>query len=441
MEGEVVASSLSLLGEIRHDERDMRSSRAWIVFLLTLGVFCSPGVGIAAVAPSATSTAATSSVVAVTSTAEVTEPIEMSAATEQRARTQGIYERAIVQSVETVRQGDDRHAQQMVVYRVTFRSGPFDGVTKDITSDVGSNPYRMELRPGDRIIVYMQQGETGDWQLYLDGYDRRTAVYALIVLFVLMLVLLAGWQGFKVAVSITISIGMIGYILIPLFLRGVNPVPVAIVLAGAFTLISTGFATGWNRKALVTSVGTMGGALTAFAIARVFGDWAHLSGLSTEEDRLFFDKNPMLDPRGLLFAGIIIASAGVVEDVAVSIVSGISEVRKANPRLDVRQLFLSGMIVGRDHMSALANTLVYAYVGASLSTLLLFTQYGESWVKFLNFDAIVDEIIRSLSGTIGLIFTVPITAILAAWAAKQEPFVPSGGTETKPPTSHIGHRH
>jgi uncharacterized membrane protein len=72
------------------------------------------------------------------------------------------------------------------------------------------------------------------------------------------------------------------------------------------------------------------------------------------------------------------------------------------------------MVIGRDHMSALANTLIFAYVGASLSTLLLYTQYGGSWLKFLNFDSVVDEVIRSLSGTIGLIFTVPITAILAA---------------------------
>jgi uncharacterized membrane protein len=75
------------------------------------------------------------------------------------------------------------------------------------------------------------------------------------------------------------------------------------------------------------------------------------------------------------------------------------------------------MIIGRDHMGALANTLVFAYVGGSLSTLLLYSQYGGSWAKFLNFDSVVDEVIRSLAGTIGLIFTVPITALLAAWFA------------------------
>ena len=176
----------------------------------------------------------------------------------------------------------------------------------------------------------------------------------------------------------------------------------------------------------------MGGALVAYLLAGVFADAAHVSGLSSEEDRLFFQRNPDLDPRGLLFAGIIIAAVGVLEDVAVSIVSGISEVRRANPNVGFRQLFASGMVVGRDHMSALANTLIYAYVGASLSSLLLYKQFGESWLKFMNFDVVVDETIRSLCATIGLVFTVPITALLAAWAIRR----PVPGS----PAAH-GHAH
>ncbi|MCC6564029.1 YibE/F family protein, partial [Candidatus Uhrbacteria bacterium] len=247
-------------------------------------------------------------------------------------------------------------------------------------------------------------------------YDRRAAMFWLLVLFVVTLVFLSGWQGLKVAFSMAVSIAMIGYILIPLFLRGANPVPVAIVLSGIFTLFTAGFTTGWNRKAVVTAVGTMGGALVAYLISIVFADWARLSGLSTEEDRSFFQKNPTLNPRGLLFAGIIIAAVGVLEDVAVSISSSVSEVRRHHPRATFKELFVSGMVVGREHMGALANTLIFAYVGASLSSLLLYSQFGGSWLKFINFDSVTDEVIRSLAGTIGLVFTVPITALLAAWA-------------------------
>ncbi len=327
----------------------------------------------------------------------------------------GQYERAIIESVKQNEQTTAAGGRQVEAYTIRFLSGSLKDQTREIVNDVGSNPYGIQPRLGDKVVIFIQSSADVGQSFFIEGYDRRAAMIWLIILFVVTLVVLAGWQGLKVALSILISIALIGYVLIPAFLRGVNPIPVAIILSGIFTLVSSGLATGWNRKTYVTAIGTMGGALVAYFISWIFADWAHLSGLSTEEDRLFFDKNPSLNPRGLLFAGIIIASAGVVEDVAVSIASGIAEVKRANPRLTFRQLFKAGMTIGNDHMSALANTLVYAYVGGSLSTLLLYTQFGGSWLKFINFDGVVDEVIRSLSGTIGLVFTVPITALLMAW--------------------------
>jgi uncharacterized membrane protein len=330
----------------------------------------------------------------------------------------GTYERAIVTDVSTVTQNLPNGAQQLKGYQIQFLSGPMSGKARLLTSDISTNPYGIDPHKGDKVLVYVQPNPDGGEPLaYLEGFERRGAIYGLIALFVLTMVLLAGWQGFKIAFSIFLSIALIGLILIPSFLGGLNPVPIAFALIAVLATISSGFSIGWNRKSAVTIAGTLGGVVVAFVISYIFADWAHLSGLSTEEDRMFFDKNPNLNPRGLLFAGIAIASMGIVEDVAVSIASGVMEVRRANMRLKFKELFRSGMIIGRDHMGALANTLIFAYVGGSLSTLLLYTQYGGSWAKFLNFDSVVDEVIRSLAGTIGLIFTVPITALLAAWFA------------------------
>lgn len=332
----------------------------------------------------------------------------------------GTYERAIVHEVKTGTETTGTGAQQKQQYVVEFLSGPLKGKTQTLSSDIDANPYGLKLSPGDKVVVLLQTDPAGgDPLAFLEGFDRRDAMFWLVIFFVVTLVLLAGWQGLKVAFSIMISIALIGWILIPSFLKGLNPVPIAIALAAVLATISSVLSTGWNRKSWVTIVGTMGGVFVAYAISYAFSSWAHLGGLGTEEDRLFFEKNPLLNPQGLMFAGIIIAAMGVVEDVAVSISSGVSEVQRANPRLHLKELFRSGMVVGRDHMSALANTLIFAYVGASLSTLLLYTQYGGSWLKFLNFDVVVDEVIRSLSGTIGLVFTVPITAILAALAASR----------------------
>lgn len=335
-------------------------------------------------------------------------------------RSDGHYERAVVERVELKSHDTSSTGQLVEVYDIRFLSGLEKNQQKTITNDVGSNPYGLQPRVGDKVVIFIQPGPEGQLAYYIEGYDRRVAMMWLVLFFVLTMILLSGWQGVKITFSIFLSLILIGYVLIPLFLQGYHPVPVAILLAGLLTFISTGLSTGWNKKSFVTAIGTIGGTLVAFGISSIFANWAHLQGVSTEEDRLFFNKNPHLNPQALLFAGIIIASAGVVEDVAVSIASGVAEVRRANPRARFRELFRSGMVIGNDHMGALANTLVYVYVGGSLSTLLLYKQFGGSWLKFVNFDSVVDEIVRSLSGTIGLVFTVPITALLASWLLHQE---------------------
>lgn len=330
-------------------------------------------------------------------------------------RQQGTYASARLLDIRLETEGTDQFGKLKEVYDIEIRSGELKGEQVTISSDVEANPYQIEPRPGDKLVVLIQEDIEGNPMIFLEGFDRRGPMFFLIGLFVFTLVLLAGWQGFKVSMSIILSILIIGWVLIPAFLRGANPVPIALGLAGVLTFVSTGLSIGWNRKAYITAVGTIGGVLVAWLLSLVFAEWANLSGLGTEEDRIFFSQNPNLNPHGLLFAGIIIAAMGVVQDVAVSIASGIEEVRKMNPNARFKDLFQSGMVVGRDHMAAMANTLIFAYVGASLSTLLLYTQYDASWLKFLNFESISDEVLRSLTATIGLVFTVPITALLSAW--------------------------
>lgn len=376
----------------------------------------------ASTAFAATSTQAASPAAGASAVTTVPIDTEQSSNTNQDAgkgsTVNGTYESAIVLSAQNVSQQTADGAQQLKDYTVEFVSGPLKGKQRVLSSDVSTNPYGLIPVPGDKVIVFLQPDpQGGEPNAYLESYDRRGAIYWLIALFVGMMVLLAGRQGLKIAFSIFLSILLIAVVLIPSFLNGINPIPVTLFLVAVLAAVSSALSVGWNRKSVVTIIGTVGGVLVAYIVAHIFAGWAHLSGMSTEDDRLFFDNNPMLDARGLLFSGIAIAAMGVVMDVAVSIASGVMEVRQANTRLGFKDLFRSGMVVGRDHMGALANTLVFAYVGGSLSTLLLYTQYGGSWAKFLNFDSITDEIIRSLAGTIGLIFTVPITALLAAWFA------------------------
>jgi len=328
----------------------------------------------------------------------------------------GTYESAIVQDIKTVDQQTSNGAKRSQAFDIEYLSGPLKGKTRTISSDAGTNPNGLQPAKGDKVVVYQQPDTSGgEPHPIMESYDRRNAVYCLIALFFLTMLLLAGWKGFKIAFSIILSVLLIGLVLIPAFLKGMNPVPIAAVLAVLITMIGSLVTTGWTRKSFVTVVGTLGGVLSAYLISILFANWAHLSGILTQEDHLFFDGHPLLDPHGLVFAGIMIAALGVVQDIAASVASGVMEIKIADPRLTFKELFRAGMIVGRDHLGTLANALVFVALGGSLSTLLLFTQYGSSWMRFVNIDPVANEIIRSLAGTIGLIFAVPITALLAAW--------------------------
>lgn len=353
------------------------------------------------------------------------------------ANQEGLYERGQVMSVRRGEVVTQEGGAQIEIYGIRFLSGPLKDETRDVESSVQENPYGLKPAIGNKVVLFMQKAdESGSWNVYLDSYDRRGAMLWLFAAFFLTLILLSGWQGMKVGISIVISIFVISFVLIPLFLKGVNPVPTAIILMGLLTYLATGLSSGWNKKSLVTALGTMGGALAGYVLSTIFVEWSHLSGLNTEEDRQFFINNPTLNPRGLLFAGIIIAAAGAAEDVAVSIASAASEVKRHNPRAEFKEVFSSAMIVGKDHMGALSNTLIFAYVGASLTLLLQYSQFGGSWLKFINFDSVVEEIIRSLTGTIGIAFTVPITAVLSAWVVMR------GGPLSKNATEgEHGHHH
>lgn len=178
--------------------------------------------------------AATSTAATATSSVEVAAPVssdklssdgEGGSASDQG----GLYERARVEEAGLKTLATDQGGQQVEAYKVKFLAGPLKDQERLITNDVGSNPYGLKPRTGDVVVVFMQSTGQSDWQLYLDGFDRRAALAWLVVLFVFTLVLLSGWQGLKVALSILISILVIAYVLIPAFVKGVNPVPLAIL--------------------------------------------------------------------------------------------------------------------------------------------------------------------------------------------------------------------
>jgi uncharacterized membrane protein len=187
-------------------------------------------------------------------------------------------------------------------------------------------------------------------------------------------------------------------------------------------------------KAIAAWLGTAASLLVAVQLASTFVDLAHLSGAS-EEALLLSTTTSRVSLHGLLLAGMVVAALGVLCDLTVSQASTVIALRRANPTLGVGGLFRSALDVGHDHIAATVNTLVFAYAGASLPVLLIFSVGGTTFTDAINSEAVAEEIVATLIGSIGLILSMPITTGLAALLAVRMP------ERQLAAAAHVGHAH
>jgi uncharacterized membrane protein len=192
-------------------------------------------------------------------------------------------------------------------------------------------------------------------------------------------------------------------------------------LSAVITALSLVLISGWKRKTLAAILGIIGGTTCAGLLAFIFGHAAHLTGLGSQEAQMLgYIQDYKLDFQGILFASMLFGALGAVMDVGISIASAIEEVYLANPLVTPRDLFKAGMNVGKDIMGTMTNTLILAYTGSSLPLLLILVGYKSSFVKVINLDLIASEIIRALTGSLGLFIAIPLTAAFSTWLIYKE---------------------
>jgi uncharacterized membrane protein len=282
---------------------------------------------------------------------------------------------------------------------------------------VFTNESRL-FRKGDRVLVERTRTMEGGDVFHVTDYVRSSPLLWLTVLFAAVTVLLNGWQGLRSLMGMGVSLVVIGGFIVPQILDGRNPVVVAVLGSVIMMGISLYLVYGWNSKTHVAVAGlllslTVTGLLAVWAV-----NWSRLSGFGAEEAGFLQVAGVQLDTRGLLLAGIIIGTLGALDDIAIGQASTISELAKANPSLTWRALFTHGMTVGRDHIAAMVNTLLLAYVGAALPLVLMFTVFAEPLGFTINREIIAEEIVRTIVGSLGLLAGVPLTSVIAAYAAR-----------------------
>ena len=284
-----------------------------------------------------------------------------------------------------------------------------------------TDPTGDTFRSGQRVRLSILE-QAGQPTFYnIRDLERGRPMVALAVLFVLAVIAFGRWQGVRSLIGLACSFAVIVGFVVPAILRGRSPVPVALVGAMAIMLASLYLSYGVGRKTTAAVVGTALALALTGALTAGFVELAALTGLASEDALNASFQVGGISLQGLLLAGIILGGLGVLDDVTVSQASLVFELRRADPAAGFAELTRGALAVGRDHVAASVNTLFLAYAGASLPLLVLFVSGGDSLGTVATAEAVAVEVVRTLCGSVGLIAAVPLTTMLAASLALEEP--------------------
>ena len=297
-------------------------------------------------------------------------------------------------------------------------TGDYKGNTVEAVSS-SSYLYGAHCEVGMRVIAEVNES---DDSLYVTVFsqDRTWILYAIVFLFLVTLCIIGGRQGFNSAIALVFTFVCIVFLFLPMIYRGISPVLAAAAVAVLTTFVTMYLIGGLSSKSITSMIGTVAGVGISAVLAVVFGKIAGISGYNVSDIEQLEYVGQMTNVRigELLYAGILISALGAVMDVAMSVASTISEIHFRNPQLSRKELFTSGIHVGKDMMGTMSNTLILAFTGSSINTLVFMYVYGYGIVQITNMYSIGIEIIQGIASTMGVILTVPIVSVISAWHLK-----------------------
>ncbi len=325
------------------------------------------------------------------------------------------FEKAVVQEV--IDDSSSEYGSSSGKQRVKLKilSGKHRGKSVYASSFEGYL-YGADCTENMRVIVSLSVSGD-DYVASVYGYDRSPIIYGFIGLFLLILCIIGSKKGFKSAIGLIFTFICIIFLFIPMIYRGYSPFLSAVTIVIFVTIVSMYLIDGITIKSISAVLGTVIGVIIAGIFASGFGYLAKISGynVSEIEELVFVANNTNLKIGGLLFAGILIASLGAVMDVSMSVASTINEIHDKKPDLSFKELFKSGINVGKDMMGTMSNTLILAFTGGSINTLILNYSYDMQYNQIINMYSIGIEIMQGISGSIGVILTVPLVSFITSF--------------------------
>ncbi len=301
------------------------------------------------------------------------------------------------------------------VLKTELLTGEHKGATVTVTNSL-STYNSVVAKAGQKLVVIVDALDSGEYQVRVYNYYRTPYIFLMGLLFFVALILVGGKKGALSGFSLIYTMVCVFLVFLPLVVRGFSPVWAAIGLVVMVTAATMLFIHGPGPKSLCAILGTSCGVVLSGIILYLFGEMMHISGYHTEEAEslLLIGQTTGLKVKDLLFSGILISALGAVMDTAISIVSAINEIHKNLPGLKTAALFQTGMNVGKDMIGTMSNTLILVFTGTALNLIILLYSYSIQYNQLLNMNMIAIEIAQALSGSLGLILTVPLTAVITA---------------------------
>jgi uncharacterized membrane protein len=325
----------------------------------------------------------------------------------------------IIERIEPAENNDDYVPLYMQSTRIKFEakitSGRQKGHLITAVQNMGeqSENSAREIKTGDRILL-ISFDNNGQWNF--NGFLRSDKLFILGIIFVLCLLLIGRKKGFNSILSLGLSTSVILGVFIPSILSGKNIYLMTILVFTYIIVMTFLIVLGYNRKSLVAVLGCSSGIAVSSIIILIMDKVLFLSGI-VDERTGYIAALPIENPinlGALIFACIIIGSLGAITDMAMSITSSLWEVRENSKNIEFKILYKSGMAIRRDMMGTMVNTLILAYIGSSLSTVIILAIYDNSFLNLLNSELIVVSILQALVGTLGILVTMPLTALFCS---------------------------
>lgn len=305
--------------------------------------------------------------------------------------------------------------QQYQKIELIIEDGDFQGKTIQIEN--GNFPVAQSIKylKGDKVILSYKKSVDNVDVFFITDYQRTNGLLYLFIIFVVASIVIGSKKGVFSLISLAISFLIIFLIVLPQIQVGRDPVLIAILAALLITPITFYLSHGFSKKTTIAILGTFISLIITGVLANIFVVNTYLTG-SASEDAMFLQTvgETVYNLKGLLMAGIIIGTLGVLDDITVSQAAIVYQLYDIKKEIKFKELFFRAIQIGKDHIASVINTLVLVYTGASLPLLLLFMNNSNTFTQVLNLESIATEVVRTLVGSIGLILAVPITTYLAA---------------------------